>query len=131
MSLLYIMSGNRQERQEDTRYRSAPSQSPPQGERLGCACFLNTNCHELTTNYHKGKLNFVGQMGQVSQERDSRIVTAQSMARSQLLAGKLVLSWPVLGGNLQAEVTVSGIKLFSHMADHESQSQHQRIISSV
>ena len=30
--LLYIMSGNRQERQEN---RVAPSRSPPQGERLG------------------------------------------------------------------------------------------------
>ena len=44
---------------------------------------------------------------EVSQERDSRIVTAQSMARSQLLAGKLVLSWPVLGGNLQAGTELS------------------------
>ena len=33
--------------------------------------------------------------------------------------------------NLQAEVTVSGIKLFSHMAGHEFQSRYQRIISSV
>ena len=33
--------------------------------------------------------------------------------------------------NLQAEVTESGIKLFSHMAGHEFRSQHQRRISSV
>ena len=47
---------------------------------------------------------------EVSQERDSRIVTAQSMARSQLLAGKLVLSWPVLGGNLQAGTELSNTR---------------------
>ncbi|MBR5087787.1 MAG: outer membrane beta-barrel protein [Muribaculaceae bacterium] len=39
---------------------------------------------------------------EVSQEQDSRIVTAQSVVRNQLLAGKLVLSWPLWGGNLQA-----------------------------
>ncbi len=44
---------------------------------------------------------------EVSQERDSRIVTAQSVVRNQLLAGKLVLSWQVLGGNLQAGSEVS------------------------
>ncbi len=33
--------------------------------------------------------------------------------------------------NLHAEVTVSGIKLFSHMAGHAFQSRYQRIISSV
>ena len=33
--------------------------------------------------------------------------------------------------NLQAEVTVSGIKLFSHMAGHEYRSRYQRVISSV
>ena len=47
---------------------------------------------------------------EVSQEQDSRIVTAQSMARSQLLAGKLVLSWPVLGGNLQAGTELSNTR---------------------
>ncbi|MBR2146049.1 MAG: outer membrane beta-barrel protein, partial [Muribaculaceae bacterium] len=47
---------------------------------------------------------------EVSQERDSRIVTAHSMARSQLLAGKLVLSWPVLGGNLQAGTELSNTR---------------------
>ena len=33
--------------------------------------------------------------------------------------------------NLQAEVTVSGIKLFSHMAGYEYRSRYQRVISSV
>lgn len=42
-----------------------------------------------------------------SQEKDSRIVTAQSVVRNQLLAGKLVLSWPVLGGNLQMGTELS------------------------
>ena len=44
---------------------------------------------------------------EVSQEHDSRIVTAQSVERNQLLAGKLVLSWPVLGGNLQVGAELS------------------------
>ncbi|MBR1804270.1 MAG: outer membrane beta-barrel protein [Muribaculaceae bacterium] len=44
---------------------------------------------------------------EVSQERDSRIVTAQSVVRNQLVAGKLVLSWPVLGGNLMAGTELS------------------------
>lgn len=44
---------------------------------------------------------------EVSQEHDSRIVTAQSVERNQLLAGKLVLSWPVWGGNLQAGTELS------------------------
>ena len=47
---------------------------------------------------------------EVSQERDSRIVTARSMARNRLLAGKLVLSWPVLGGNLQAGTELSNTR---------------------
>ena len=47
---------------------------------------------------------------EVSQERDSRIVTAQSMARNRLLAGKLVLSWPVLGGRLQAGTELSNTR---------------------
>ena len=33
--------------------------------------------------------------------------------------------------NLQAEVTESGIKLFSYMAGHEYRSRYQRIISSL
>ena len=37
---------------------------------------------------------------EISQERDSRVVTAQARGRNQLLAGKLVLSWPLWGGNL-------------------------------
>ena len=44
---------------------------------------------------------------EVSQEHDSRIVTARSVERNQLLAGKLVLSWPVWGGNLQAGTELS------------------------
>ncbi|MBQ4008259.1 MAG: carboxypeptidase-like regulatory domain-containing protein, partial [Muribaculaceae bacterium] len=44
---------------------------------------------------------------EVSQEHDSRVVTAQSVERNQLLAGKLVLSWPVWGGNLQAGTELS------------------------
>ena len=44
---------------------------------------------------------------EVSQEHDSRIVTAQSVERNQLLAGKLVLSWPVWGGNLQVGTELS------------------------
>ena len=44
---------------------------------------------------------------EVSQERDSRIVTALSVVRNRLVAGKLVLSWPLLGGNLQAGSEVS------------------------
>ena len=39
---------------------------------------------------------------EVSQERDSRIVTAQSVVRNQLLAGKVALTWQVLGGNLHS-----------------------------
>ena len=63
---------------------------------------------------------------EVSQERDSRIVTAQSMARSQLLAGKLVLSWPVLGGNLQA-----GTELFNTRRNDEYLNPEQVVPSSV
>ncbi len=47
---------------------------------------------------------------EISQEQDSRIVTAQSVARNQLLAGKLVLSWPVLGGTLQAGTELSNTR---------------------
>ena len=63
---------------------------------------------------------------EVSQERDSRIVTAQSMARSQLLAGKLVLSWPVLGGNLQA-----GTELNNTRRNDEYLNPEQVVPSSV
>lgn len=47
---------------------------------------------------------------EVSQEQDSRIVTARSVERNQLLAGKLVLSWPVWSGNLQAGTELSNTK---------------------
>ena len=40
--------------------------------------------------------------GEVSQERESRIVTSTSVVRNQLLASKLILSWPVWKGSLQA-----------------------------
>ena len=39
---------------------------------------------------------------EVSQEQQSRTVTSQSVARNQLWAAKLVLSWALWGGNLQA-----------------------------
>ena len=38
---------------------------------------------------------------EVSQEWDSRTVTSTSVIRNQLWAAKLVLSWPLWGGNLQ------------------------------
>ena len=38
---------------------------------------------------------------EVSQEQESRTVTSQSIRSNQLLASKLVLSWPLWGGNLQ------------------------------
>ena len=38
---------------------------------------------------------------EVSQEQQSRIVTSNSIVRNQLCAAKLVLSWPLWGGNLQ------------------------------
>lgn len=63
---------------------------------------IDVNLDYMFNKSRKHQLN-----NEVSQERDSRIVTAQSMARSQLLAGKLVLSWPVLGGNLQAGTELS------------------------
>ena len=39
---------------------------------------------------------------EVSQEQESRTVTSQSVVRNQLWATKLVLSWNLWGGNLQA-----------------------------
>ena len=39
---------------------------------------------------------------EVSQEQESRTVTSQSVVRAQLWASKLVLSWNLWGGNLQA-----------------------------
>ena len=39
---------------------------------------------------------------EVSQEQQSRTVTSRSVARNQLWASKLVLSWALWGGNLQA-----------------------------
>ncbi|MBP5315690.1 MAG: outer membrane beta-barrel protein [Muribaculaceae bacterium] len=39
---------------------------------------------------------------ETSQEQESRIVTSRSVLRSQLWASKLVLSWSLWGGNLQA-----------------------------
>ena len=44
---------------------------------------------------------------EVSQELDSRVVTSQSLVRNQLLAGKLVLSWNLWGGNFSAGTEVS------------------------
>ena len=38
---------------------------------------------------------------EVSREQESRTVTSQSVQRNQLWASKLVLSWPLWGGNLQ------------------------------
>ena len=38
---------------------------------------------------------------EVSQEQQSRTVTSNSVVRNQLCAAKLVLSWPLWGGNLQ------------------------------
>ena len=38
---------------------------------------------------------------EVSQEQQSRTVTSTSVVRNQLCAAKLVLSWPLWGGNLQ------------------------------
>ena len=66
---------------------------------------IDVNLDYMFNKSRKHQLN-----DEVSQERDSRIVTAQSMARSQLLAGKLVLSWPVLGGNLQAGTELSNTR---------------------
>ena len=66
---------------------------------------IDVNLDYMFSKSRKHQLN-----DEVSQERDSRIVTAQSMARSQLLAGKLVLSWPVLGGNLQAGTELSNTR---------------------
>lgn len=66
---------------------------------------IDVNLDYMFNKSRKHQLN-----NEVSQERDSRIVTAQSMARSQLLAGKLVLSWPVLGGNLQAGTELSNTR---------------------
>ena len=66
---------------------------------------IDVNLDYMFNKSRKHQLN-----DEVSQERDSRVVTAQSMARSQLLAGKLVLSWPVLGGNLQAGTELSNTR---------------------
>ena len=66
---------------------------------------IDVNLDYMFSKDHKYQYN-----NEVSQEQDSRIVTAQSMARSQLLAGKLVLSWPVLGGNLQAGTELSNTR---------------------
>ena len=66
---------------------------------------IDVNLDYMFSKSRKHQLN-----DEVSQERDSRIVTAQSMARSQLLAGKLVLSWPALGGNLQAGTELSNTR---------------------
>ena len=38
---------------------------------------------------------------EVSQEQQSRTVTSNSIVRNQLCAAKLILSWPLWGGNLQ------------------------------
>ena len=52
MSLLYIMSGNRQERQErQENTREAPSLSPPQGEKPAAHVFstqITVNCPQIT-----------------------------------------------------------------------------------
>lgn len=63
---------------------------------------IDVNLDYMFSKSRKHQLN-----DEVSQERDSRIVTARSMVRNQLLAGKLVLSWPVLGGNLQTGTELS------------------------
>ena len=82
---------------------------------------IDLNLDYMFNKSRKHQLN-----DEVSQERDSRIVTAQSMARSQLLAGKLVLSWPVLGGNLQA-----GTELFNTRRNDEYLNPEQVVPSSV
>ena len=63
---------------------------------------IDVNVDYMFYKDRKNQLN-----DEISQEKDSRIVTAQSMVRNQLLAGKLVLSWQVLGGQLQAGSEVS------------------------
>ena len=82
---------------------------------------IDLNLDYMFNKSRKHQLN-----DEVSQERDSRIVTAQSMARSQLLAGKLVLSWPVLGGNLQA-----GTELNNTRRNDEYLNPEQVVPSSV
>lgn len=82
---------------------------------------IDVNLDYMFNKSRKHQLN-----NEVSQERDSRIVTAQSMARSQLLAGKLVLSWPVLGGNLQA-----GTELNNTRRNDEYLNPEQVVPSSV
>ena len=39
---------------------------------------------------------------EISQEQQSRTVTSNNVVRNQLCAAKLILSWPLWGGNLQA-----------------------------
>lgn len=66
---------------------------------------IDVNLDYMFYKDRKNQLN-----DEISQERDSRIVTARSMVRNQLLAGKLVLSWPVWSGNLQAGTELSNTK---------------------
>ncbi len=49
--------------------------------------------------FFKNRTDFFN--NEVSQEQQSRTVTSQSVQRNQLWASKLVLSWPLWGGNLQ------------------------------
>lgn len=63
---------------------------------------IDVNVDYLFYKDRKDQLN-----NEISQEQDCRIVTAQSVVRNQLLAGKLIFSWQVLGGQLQAGSEVS------------------------
>ncbi len=56
---------------------------------------------DFNTDYvfFKDRTDFLN--NEVSQEQESRTVTSQSVQRNQLWASKLVLSWPLLGGNMQ------------------------------
>ena len=56
---------------------------------------------DFNTDYVFNKERAVQYNNEVSQERDSRMVTSKSMKRNQLCAAKLVLSWNLWGGNLQ------------------------------
>lgn len=63
--------------------------------------FGNTSV-DLNLDYVYFKDRMLHYNDEKSQERDSRVVTAEAKGRNQMFAGKLMLSWPLWGGNLSA-----------------------------
>ncbi len=63
---------------------------------------MGKTCIDFNTDYVFSKERTSDFNDEMSQERESRTVTSRSTVRNQLWASKLVLSWTLWGGNLQA-----------------------------